>query len=620
MTETRQEQKLPVYTHQLERENRCLQDSLRQAERSFLQHERALKTIQQSRKELKEHAALHHAVLDSAMDGIVSMNPVGQVMDWNAMAEEMFGFCREEVLGKDLCTLIVPPELQEKHRHGLQQWQQQDHQGRAFHVRMETEGRRADGSIFPIELSITKVQLQNSFFFTGFIRNLTARNQATSQLSQSENKYQNLFNNTADMILIFDVDGFILDVNAAELQTLGYAREDLIGKHLLDIVAPEYRPQTTIALQCLKVNMPATFRENMMLSSTGKEIPVEVRATAQQEEGRISSIIAVIRDITERKLVEKKLKDEEVRLRTFIAANPVPTVISSADGGIIRYVNPAAESLLGLTGDQLIGRKNTEFMVFPELREGRMVALSYVNKLTDQEILIKTQDGDELVVLTSLVRIDYNGEPAVLAAMYDISERLRLSGQLSRSLEATIEVIARTEEARDPYTAGHQSRVAALSCALGVAMGLDSDCINGLHWGGMIHDLGKIRLPTEFLTKPTRLSPLEFGLIKEHAQIGYEILKGIDFPWPIADIVRQHHERIDGSGYPQGLKGEQIALESRIVAVADVVEAMANDRPYRSALGIDKALDEIRSGLGIRYDARVAEACLSLFAEKKFSF
>lgn len=190
---------------------------------------------------------------------------------------------------------------------------------------------------------------------------------------------------------------------------------------------------------------------------------------------------------------------------------------------------------------------------------------------------------------------------------------------LHKSLEDSIQAIAATVEMRDPYTAGHQKRVAELAVALAREMGLPEKRIHGLHLAGVVHDLGKISVPAEILAKPGKLMPIEFEMIKGHAQTGYEILKDIDFPWPIATIVWQHHERLDGSGYPQGLKGGDILLESSILAVADVVEAMASHRPYRPTLGIDVALREIEGGRGTKYDPAVADACLKLFREGSYA-
>jgi putative nucleotidyltransferase with HDIG domain len=210
-----------------------------------------------------------------------------------------------------------------------------------------------------------------------------------------------------------------------------------------------------------------------------------------------------------------------------------------------------------------------------------------------------------------------------LIVSVDISERKKAERELEnsmerwrRALEGSIHAMALTVEMRDPYTAGHQQRVAYLSSMIAQEMGLSQDRVYGLRLGGVIHDIGKIAVPAEILTKPGRLTEIEFDLIKTHCRVGYEILKSIEFPWPIAQIVLQHHERMDGSGYPLGLGGEDILLEARILGVADVVEAMASHRPYRPALGIEKALQEISENRTTLYDPEVVDACLKLFREK----
>jgi HD-GYP domain-containing protein (c-di-GMP phosphodiesterase class II) len=192
--------------------------------------------------------------------------------------------------------------------------------------------------------------------------------------------------------------------------------------------------------------------------------------------------------------------------------------------------------------------------------------------------------------------------------------------QLKDSLEDTVRAIAAIVEMRDPYTSGHQVRVADLASSIAKQMGLPEEQIHAIHLAGMVHDVGKIRIPAEILSKPRRITDIEFSLIKVHPQAGYEILKDIAFPWPIAQMVLQHHERLDGSGYPQGLKAEAILLGARILSVADVVEAMSSHRPYRPGLGIEVALAEITKLRGTQYDPKVVDACLAVFSEQLFSF
>lgn len=187
-----------------------------------------------------------------------------------------------------------------------------------------------------------------------------------------------------------------------------------------------------------------------------------------------------------------------------------------------------------------------------------------------------------------------------------------------RAMEGIIQAIAATVEMRDPYTSGHQERVAGLACAIAESMELPDDKVYGLRMAAVLHDLGKIAVPAEILTRPGRLNDLEYAIIKNHAQYGYDILKKIEFPWPLAEIVRQHHERLDGSGYPLGLKGAQIILEARILAVADVVETISSHRPYRPSLGLNQAINELNKNKGTLYDPAAVEACIALVSEQDF--
>mgnify|MGYP000848835600 CR=1 FL=1 len=220
----------------------------------------------------------------------------------------------------------------------------------------------------------------------------------------------------------------------------------------------------------------------------------------------------------------------------------------------------------------------------------------------------------------------YSTETGFFTAVFeDISERKRIEEErqaiierLRRSLGATVQAIATVVEARDPYTAGHQHRTADLGRAIATEMGFDADRIDFVRIVSTIHDLGKISVPSEILSKPTKLTELEYKLIRTHAQSGHDILKDVDFPWPVAQVILQHHERMNGSGYPNGLRGDEILMESRIIAVSDVVESMASHRPYRAALGVEAALEEIMTHRGILYDAEVVDACVRLFREKGY--
>lgn len=227
-----------------------------------------------------------------------------------------------------------------------------------------------------------------------------------------------------------------------------------------------------------------------------------------------------------------------------------------------------------------------------------------------------------------VVRRNSSGEAVAVVKVYnDITEQKQTEWELKQSmlqlrknLAGTIQAMAMTVETRDPYTAGHQRRTADIARNIGKYMKLSKEELDGIRMAGVIHDLGKICVPAEILSKPGKIGANEYSLIQGHPQTGYEILKGIDFKWPVAETVRQHHERIDGSGYPFGLKSEQIRIEAKIIGVADVIEAMSSHRPYRPSLGINKAFSEIMQNSGVLYDPDVVEATIQLYSREKLEF
>jgi len=260
--------------------------------------------------------------------------------------------------------------------------------------------------------------------------------------------------------------------------------------------------------------------------------------------------------------------------------------------------------------------------IITEAEEGRLVA---PREAIEEEPVYLKQYSERLVKRLEQQVLELEEAKRVLER--EITERKRVEEELRqsyeklrRTLEGTVHALASTAEKRDPYTAGHQQRVTRLACAMAQEMGVPEEQIEGIRVAGTLHDIGKIYVPAEILNKPGRLTEMEMGLIKTHPQVGYDILKTIEFPWPVAQIVLQHHERMDGFGYPQRLSGEEILLEPRILAVADVVEAMSSHRPYRPAHGIDKALEEISQNRDVLYDPEVVDACLKLFTEKGFKF
>jgi PAS domain S-box-containing protein/putative nucleotidyltransferase with HDIG domain len=325
---------------------------------------------------------------------------------------------------------------------------------------------------------------------------------------------------------------------------------------------------------------------------------------------------------------------EEARLRAiFEAAEHVSFIMIDHDGTEPRVLefSPGAERMLGFSSKEIIGQPVTMLNLpkdVAELQDNGAESL-HSNVGFTGELTLTRRSGEELPVLfTTYPIFDAKGDvSATLLVSIDISERMKAEEDLQNSmrkwrkaLEGSIHAMALTVEIRDAYTAGHQQRVVDLATAVAREMGLSEHDVAGLRMAAMIHDIGKVSVPAEILSKPGRINEIEFDLIRMHPKVGYDILKSIEFPWPIARVVLQHHERMDGSGYPGGLAGPEILLEARILGVADVVEAMASHRPYRPALGLYEALEEISKNKGILYDGDVVSACLKVFEEGGFTF
>lgn len=307
-------------------------------------------------------------------------------------------------------------------------------------------------------------------------------------------------------------------------------------------------------------------------------------------------------------------------------------IIWTDSQGKIQWCNRGFAQLIGRPAVLALGSDLFELM--PLELEGRRIGRDEhpIHRIVDESKPMASvyhyRQPDRLLALEiSISSVDFTGsDSSRVVVFHDVTEQQQAMNQLQESQEelrinliGTIGVIGKAVEARDPYTSGHQQRVSGLARAIAQEMGLDHEQVEWIRMGAAIHDIGKIHLPAEILSKPGRINEMEYELIKTHAQVGYEILKDVKFPWPIADIAHQHHERLDGSGYPQGLKGKEICLEARIVAVADVLEAMSSHRPYRPAIGIEKALDEITGKRGKIYDPDVVDACLRLFKQGRFA-
>jgi PAS domain S-box-containing protein/putative nucleotidyltransferase with HDIG domain len=328
----------------------------------------------------------------------------------------------------------------------------------------------------------------------------------------------------------------------------------------------------------------------------------------------------------ERRITEIQLRKSEEKYRALFEDSRDAIYLNNQEGELIDF-NLSTLELFGYSREEMLGINTKSVFVNPDKYERLQDEIAQKGSVREFKAKLRKKDGTEMdCLITSTVRQAKDKSKLGYQGMIrDISELVSSRKQIEKTLKdlrkalgGTIEAMALTVETRDPYTAGHQRRVSNLARGIASEMGVSKEQIQGVRMAGVIHDIGKISVPGEILSKPGNISQNELGIIKEHPQVGYNILKTVDFPWPIAQIVLQHHERMDGSGYPNGISGENILLEARILAVADVVEAMASHRPYRAALGIKLALNEISKNRGSSYDPKVVDACLRLFNEKGY--
>ena len=455
--------------------------------------------------------------------------------------------------------------------------------------------------------------------------------QVEAELRESEGKYRNILENIEEGYFEVDRAGDFTYFNTSLCRILGYTREEMSGMNYKVLTDSENVKNVSRAFKKIYVTgVPSKGFEWEAIRKDGAKRRVEVSVSLIAEPGeKPTRFRGIARDTTERKEAEGKLNQSEEKYRNILES--IEDGYFEVDiAGNLTFFNDSVCRMLGYSRAELMGMNNRQYTdkengqkLFQEFN--KVFRTGDPSKGVGHEIIKK--DGTKLYIESSasLIR-NTSGQPiGFRGIMRNITERKRAEEKLQdtldslrKSISTTIQVMVSTVEARDPYTAGHQRRSANLARAIATEIGLLQDKIDAIRMAGSIHDIGKISIPAEILSKPTKLSEIEFSLIKAHAQRGFEMLKDIESPWPLAEIVYQHHERMDGSGYPRNLKGDEICIEARILSVADVVEAMASHRPYRPGLGINAALEEIEKNRGIFYDSAVADACLRLFREKGF--
>jgi PAS domain S-box-containing protein/putative nucleotidyltransferase with HDIG domain len=588
---------------------------------------RTRRAKQQAEEQLKESEERFRSIYENSVDAILFAVPDGDILAANPAACRMFGRSEEEIrqVGRD----GIIDHSDERFLEANQERKKTDisFEKEYFHI-------RKDGTRFPTEVS-SSIFLDKDGRVKSIviIRDVTRRKEAEQKLKESEERMRLTFEALDEGVWDWHILTGKTFFSSRCYTMLGY--EDKEFPDTFQSWQSLFDPDDTNRIA-------KTIKERL---KTGKRCAVEVRARTKtgnwrwietrgkvverDDKGRAMRMVGIHSDITERKEAGAKLLESEERYRTAIEY--------SNDGiGLVKegkhiYVNKKLLEMFGYeTPDDLVG-KPTTLVVHPDYHEelddyGQRQGKG---KPAPEQFEFRgvKKDGSVIFVEASVTKTVYHGEQVLFVFSRDITSRKKAEEELAgtaeklrKSLAGTLQAMAHTVEIRDPYTAGHEKRVSALARSIAQEMDLSKEVANTIRMAGSIHDIGKMSVPAEILSKPTRLLDLEMNLIKIHSQAGYDILKDSQLPYPVAEIVLQHHERLDGSGYPQGLKGDQILLEAQIMAVADTVEAMASHRPYRPALGIDAALEEIEKNKGILYNVAAVEACLRLFKEKGFEF
>ncbi len=455
-------------------------------------------------------------------------------------------------------------------------------------------------------------------------RLLVDRKTLEDRLKQERNLWRKYLDIADVILIVIGPDEKIQLMNRKGCDLTGYEEKEVTGKNWFDTFVPSDRRDELRAAfhRMLQGEIEILeYYENPIITRSGEVRIISWHNTVlRDEKGGITGTLSSGEDITRRREAEEHYRD--------LFENAEEGIFLTTFEGRLIHVNPAYARILGYNSpEELMSsvQNITEHYTDPEKRRIMIDRIKKNGNIKGYELQIKRRDGRKAWVLAS-ARMVRNSRGVYLEGMIeDITQRKQAEKDLRKSMrrlrgamEGAIHAVAMTVEAKDPYTAGHQQHVAELSREIARRMGLQKGEVEGIYLAGMIHDLGKISVPTEFLAKPGKLTEFEYSLIKTHAEAGYRILKDIEFPWPVAEIIHQHHERLDGSGYPRGMKGDKILRETKIISVADVMEAMTFHRPYRPGFGLKLAMDEIRRNRDRLYEGDVVDTCLAIFDKGEF--
>ncbi len=455
-----------------------------------------------------------------------------------------------------------------------------------------------------------------------------------SFLSYLKTKHKILFNNITDAVYIHAITsdllpGKFLEVNKIACKNLGYTREEFLKISPYSINPTEDMKKIRKKWDYFIKNGNVNFKTNI-LTKTGKKIPYKVKMKLIKIEEQ-KYVLGIARDISENIKANKKIKNSIKNYKSVFNGIDDSIILIDIKNKKILDMNIAAQKRLGIDYNKKEKFILSDFGNLPPPYSSADV-YKWLEKAINEGPQVfewKRIDKESKLDWTevSLKKVIISGKDCLLAVSRNINHRKEIEEELinnyqtiKKILNGIIHTMEKLVEKKDIYTVGHQRRTAELASYIAKEMGLNENRVNGIYTAALIHDIGKIFISGSILNKIKPLTDNEYNIIKTHSEEGYEILRSIDFPWPVALMVKQHHERIDGSGYPDGLKGNDILLESRIIAVADVVEAITFERPYRLGFGIDIAIEEIQKNKGILYDEQVVNACVELFKSGKYEF
>ena len=469
----------------------------------------------------------------------------------------------------------------------------------------------------------------------GVLSDITHQKQINEDIRKSEEKFRGITERSFDIIITVDQEEICTYVSPSVERVLGYKPEEIIGKHF-QVLFPENMIKKVERVYNTLIQGKEIEEVNFeVLRKDRRKAIIEVNGSPIIKDDKIVGVQIHSRDITLRKLEEEMIEKEKNKLQKYIDIAGIILKIVDKDGKVSLINNRGCE-VLEYTKEEILGKnwidnfvperlKNKMNDILTKLRSNQTVAYEYF------EHPILTKSGEEKIISWSntILKDERDEFQGILSSGEDVTIKSRVERELQENyqklqqiMEDTVYTMAKVVEKKDPYSAGHQKRVSQIATAIAKEMKLPKNKIEGLRVASLVHDIGKIGMPIEILSKPSGLTELGYDLMTEHPMTGYNILKEIDFPWPVAEIVLQHHEKINGSGYPNGLKGDNILIEARILCVADVIEAMSSYRAYRSSHTIKEVLKELNRNKGTLYDPMVVDACKELFKYKgaKFSF